>query len=403
MTDATTTESSIFTLTELISAVWKNDVRMDKKTAMDIINGNNASSAIRQERIAVISNHDGTITFTRHNVMPAVSVSHKYVMPYFSDEVRALVKRSLDNRGMANICLTGMAGCGKTEFIYELANEFGVKVYQVNGSDGLTSADFYGTMSVAVDTATKQNYTFFEKGPLYRAFIEGTKLDEHGNQVLDENGEPIVVGKPSFFFLDEFAAMLPELFLGVFNRALEIPRTYGKSRSIEISMDNGKVVKSHPGMVVFLAGNTVGAGNGGRYQMGYTAQGNQMDESTRNRITAFYRFGYNKNAELGLALGKLNDDYEVKRLLNFRDNVRTMFKEEKINSLFTTRSLVAVCEMATILRDIKKENWVAEAIKSVLYNGLPCDDQSAYNEMVRMVYGIDFERKTHDENTHDYL
>ncbi|NCU29876.1 AAA family ATPase, partial [Candidatus Saccharibacteria bacterium] len=396
----TTTET---TIAELINATWKNDVRMDKKTAMGIINGNNASNIIRQERIAIISNSDGTVTFTRNNVVPTVSMSHKYVMPHFADEVRALIKRAINGKGMANICLTGMAGTGKTEFIYELANEFGIKVFQVNGSDGLTSADFYGTMSVAVDTATKQNYTFFEKGPLYRAFIEGTMQDEHGNQILDENGESIVVGKPSFFFLDEFAAMLPELFLGVFNRALEIPRTYGKSRSIEVSMDNGRVVKSHPGMVVFLAGNTVGAGNGGRYQMGYTAQGNQMDESTRNRITAFYRFGYNKNAELSVALGKLNDDYEVNRLLKFRDNVRKMFKEEKINSLFTTRSLVAVCEMATALREINKENWVAEAIKSVLYNGLPCDDQSAYNELVRILYGIDFEKKMLAENEYDYL
>lgn len=128
-----------------------------------------------------------------------------------------------------------------------------------------------------------------------------------------------------------------------------------------------------------------------------------MDESTRNRITAFYRFGYNKNAELSVALGKLNDDYEVNRLLKFRDNVRKMFKEEKINSLFTTRSLVAVCEMATALREINKENWVAEAIKSVLYNGLPCDDQSAYNELVRILYGIDFEKKMLAENEYDYL
>lgn len=293
--------------------------------------------------------------------------------------------------------------CGKTEFVHELAKEFGCKVFQINGSEGLTNADFYGNMSVAVDEKTSQNYTFFEKGALYRAFIEGTKLDADGNQILDANGEPIVVGNPAFFFLDEFAAMLPEVFLGVFNRAMEIPRENGKGRSIEIPMDNGRVVKSHPSMVMFFAGNTVGTGNNGRYQMGFTAQGNKMDESTRNRITAYFHFGYSKSAEESIVTAMLNDDCETEKLLSFRDNVRNLFRNEKVETLFTTRSIVATCNMAKCFRDNGKSNWLADAIRVAVFNGLPETDKPAFNETIRMIWGVDIMAEESRKTDYDYI
>lgn len=293
--------------------------------------------------------------------------------------------------------------CGKTEFVYEIAREFGLKVFQVNGSEGLTMDDFFGTMAVGIDEKTQQNYTYFDKGPLYRAFIEGTKVDENGDQVLDENGDPIVVGKPAVFFLDEFAAMLPEVFLGVFNRAMEIPRQSGRGRSIEVSRDNGRVVKSHPGMVMFLAGNTVGTGNGGRFQMGYTAQGNKMDESTRNRVTGFYRFGYNREAEKSVAVSILNDDYETERLMRFRDHARDMFRNEKVETLFTTRSIVATCEVARNFRRNGESDWMANALCVAVLNGLPETDKPAFNEQIRLIWGVDFMQKESCGNGYDFI
>ena len=287
--------------------------------------------------------------------------------------------------------------------MYEIAREFGLKVFQVNGSEGLNMDDFFGTMAVGIDERTQQNYTYFDKGPLYRAFIEGTKVDENGDQVLDENGDPIVVGKPAVFFLDEFAAMLPEVFLGVFNRAMEIPRQSGKGRSIEVSRDNGRVVKSHPGMVMFLAGNTVGTGNGGRFQMGYTAQGNKMDESTRNRVTGFYKFGYNREAEKSVAVSILNDDYETERLMRFRDHARDMFRNEKVETLFTTRSIVATCEVARNFRRNGESDWMANALCVAVLNGLPETDKPAFNEQIRLIWGVDFMQKESCGNGYDFI
>lgn len=399
--NANANNGAAMTLDELVRKVWKGDVVLDDNDAVKYIDDANGKR-LMEEGIVVV--RDGSvITFTRHNPIVRNVVSHKYRMPDFADQVRGLVRQSIDGDGMVNILCTGGMGTGKTEFVYEIAREFGLKVFQVNGSEGLTMDDFFGTMAVGIDEKTQQNYTYFDKGPLYRAFIEGTKVDENGDQVLDENGDPIVVGKPAVFFLDEFAAMLPEVFLGVFNRAMEIPRQSGKGRSIEVSRDNGRVVKSHPGMVMFLAGNTVGTGNGGRFQMGYTAQGNKMDESTRNRVTGFYRFGYNREAEKSVAVSILNDDYETERLMRFRDHARDMFRNEKVETLFTTRSIVATCEVARNFRRNGESDWMANALCVAVLNGLPETDKPAFNEQIRLIWGVDFMQKESCGNGYDFI
>ena len=399
--DVENVKDVVLTLDELVKKVWKGDVILDKGDATQYISDEN-SNRLMEEGIVVVRD-GGRITFTRHNPVIKNVVSHKYRMPDFAGQVRNLVRQSIDGDGMVNLICTGGMGAGKTEFVYEIAREFGLKVFQVNGSEGLNMDDFFGTMAVGIDERTQQNYTYFDKGPLYRAFIEGTKVDGDGNQVLDDNGDPIVVGKPAVFFLDEFAAMLPEVFLGVFNRAMEIPRQNGKGRSIEIPRDNGRVVKSHPGMVMFLAGNTVGTGNGGRFQMGYTAQGNKMDESTRNRVTGFYKFGYNKEAEKSIALSMLNDDYEAERLMRFRDNARNMFRNEKVETLFTTRSIVATCEVARNFRKNGERDWMANAICVAVLNGLPETDKVAFNEQIRLIWGVDFMQQESNSNTYDFI
>ena len=399
--NANANNGAAMTLDELVRKVWKGDVVLDDSDAVKYIDDANGKR-LMEEGIVVV--RDGSaITFTRHNPIVRNVVSHKYRMPDFADQVRGLVRQSIDGDGMVNILCTGGMGTGKTEFVYEIAREFGLKVFQVNGSEGLTMDDFFGTMAVGIDERTQQNYTYFDKGPLYRAFIEGTKVDENGDQVLDENGDPIVVGKPAVFFLDEFAAMLPEVFLGVFNRAMEIPRQSGKGRSIEVSRDNGRVVKSHPGMVMFLAGNTVGTGNGGRFQMGYTAQGNKMDESTRNRVTGFDRFGYNREAEKSVAVSILNDDYETERLMRFRDHARDMFRNEKVGTLVTTRSIGATCEVARNFRRNGESDWMANALCVAVLNGLPETDKPAFNEQIRLIWGVDFMQKESCGNGYDFI
>ena len=394
----------IKTIDDLVIAAWKKgDPTIVVDGSLGVRFTKLEDERLKKERIRYEILKDGKYAFTRKRIsVKEAPMTHKYIMPSFSNEVECLIDRALARDGMANILLSGPMGTGKTEFVYELARRKQIRVYQVNGSEGLTSQDFFGAMSVGIDPKSQQNFTYFEKGPLYRAFIEGTKLDEEGHQVLDEKGEPIVIGNPAFFFLDEFAAMLPEVFLGVFNRALEIPRTHGKGRSIEISLDNGRIVKSHPGLVIFLAGNTVGAGNSGRYQMGYTAQGNKMDESTRNRITGVYQFGYSKKAEESIALGLLNDDRQVANLLKFRDEMRTHFRNDEVETIVSTRSIVSVCELANTFRSRGLRQWMEKALKGAIYSGLPEQDKTLFNEKIRTIWGVDADFMSQETSNMEY-
>ncbi len=388
---------------DLIKDVWQGDVLVtDKSVAEAYANDERLVS----EGIMAFDQGGEGVLFSRSNAhaVKVEAAGHKYIMPPFADEVKSLLEDAIQGIRGRNILLNGPAGTGKTEFVYEISREMGFsKVYQVNGSDGLVAADFLGNVGVEVDKSTGQNYTKFEKGPLYRAFIEGTQLDADGNQVLDGNGRPVVTGKPAVFFLDEFAAMLPEVFLGVFNRVLELPREKGIGRSMEVPGDGGRVVKSHPGMVVFLAGNTVGSGNGGKYQMGYTAQSNRMDESTLNRISAAFRFGYSAKAEKSIAMGILQDEYEADRVLSFCKQARNLYRNEKVEKLFTARTLVQLCNTGVAYRNSGLQDWMALAIRDVVMNTLPEQDKAAFNEIVRMTYNVDLERQAAADAEYDYL
>jgi len=381
---------------DIINQVWKDgSAIIDNPGALDEL-------ALLKEGIVRTDLGNGKIAFTRLKKLeqaPKKEEGHKYQMPSFAPVAIALLKGGIEGRRSVNICLTGPAGTGKTEFVYEAAREAGFsKVFQINGHIDLHADDFYGKQTVTIDEKSGQNHIVFDKGVLYRAFIEGTEVDADGNQVLyDANGnvttgndgQPRVVGKPGLLFLDEFAAVLPEVLLAVMNRTMEIKRDPKDCRSIEISKDGGRIVKAHPGFAIVLAGNTVGTGNNGVNQMGFTAQGNKMDESTLSRITAFFKFGYNKVAERAIAEKYLGDDMDVDKLLQLRDKLRNLARQGTCQRVFSTRHLVQICDCANNLRNTCKD-YIKQAIRFSVFDGLDDDDKQCWNEAIRFVYGWDY-------------
>ena len=383
---------------KIVREAWNGKVEIQKKDV------SKSDMKAQEERFIseglVVEETDNSYLVYRFEEQKANTntfVGHKYEMPDFADEVDCLMQQALKGKSH-NTMLSGPAGCGKSEFVREICkrNGFG-KVFQVNGRDDMDSSDFFGEKTVVVDPLSKQNFIQFKKGPLYQAFIEGTEVDEKGDQILyneagqrvyDESGNPRVVGKPGVFFLDEFAALIPSVFLSVFNRAMEIPRQMGASRCIEISADGGKVVKSHPAFVMFLAGNTVGKGTESDSQMGYTAQNNQMDDSTLDRITAFYKFGYNLEAEKNIAASKLNDDKLVYDLCRFRSEIRKQWVNGNVETLLSTRALVQICDLAATFRGIKKD-FMPLAIYRCVFSGLRERECPAWNETIRMIFNVD--------------
>lgn len=103
------------TVDELVLAVWQGDVTMPKGDAKRLVAEAKKvkfdEDSLVMNRIMVIDNGDGTMTFTRNNQKPESKVSHRYIMPSFTDDVHALVKQALDGEGMCNIAMSGSAGC----------------------------------------------------------------------------------------------------------------------------------------------------------------------------------------------------------------------------------------------------------------------------------------------------
>lgn len=377
---------------EIVKEAWDKEVSYAKSEVENILD----EPVTLARKGILFREEDDKVIFGRYNIFKRPckkELGHQYLMPEFSDEVIALLRCSVQRSAKSvNILLEGARGTGKSEFAHEIAKRAGfAKCIQVNGREDMDSSDFLGDKTVVIDPVSKQNKIVFNKGPLYKAFIEGTECDEEGNQILyndkgervyDWTGNPKVIGKPALFFLDEFAAVLPSVFLAVFNRAMEIPRNGGECRSIEISADGGRVVKSHPGFAMFLAGNTVGKGTESESQMGYTAQNNLMDDSTLDRITATYHFGYNIEAEDNIIISKLKDDFMADKLMNFRNEIRKQWKEGKVETLLSTRAIVSICDLAALFKGVKKD-YVPLAIYRSVFSGLRDREKSGWNEVIR--------------------
>ena len=391
----------------VVSEAWNKEVTFNAKDVKEILKREKELLA----KGILFRKESNKVTFGRYDVFKKKikeDCGHEYVMPDFTDEIMSLMKCVENNKYRSqNILLTGMAGCGKSEFVHEMARRFGLKCVQVNGREDMDSSDFLGDKTVVIDKVSNQNKIVFNKGPLYRAFIEGTELDEEGNQILyndkgervfDWTGKPKVIGKPAVFFLDEFATILPSVFLAVFNRAMEIPRNYGENRSIEITADGGRIVKAHPGFMMFLAGNTVGKGTEEERQMGYTAQNNQMDDSTLDRITATYHVGYNLLAEKKIVFQKLKDEKLVEKVLSFVSEIRKQWKEGRVETLLTTRTLVQICEQACLYEDFAKENSVPLAIFRSVFASLREREKAGWNETIRYKFGVNVQQEFENKN-----
>ncbi len=335
---------------------------------------------------------DGRVGFKKSKQSNLIRRDRGYHLPGFHREVECLLScgRDWGRYRSVNLLFTGPHGAGKTEFVDEIAERCGfARVYHVNGREDMGSGDFLGEQSIRIDQKTLRNRMVFRRGPLFKAFIEGTALDADGDQILDDDGAPVVTGAPGLFFLDEFAALPPGVFLSVFNRVMEIPRNPGRSRVMEISADGGRTVKSHPGFAMILAGNTVGKGVERESMTGYTAQNNIMDDSTLSRITAVYDFSFSPDAEQEIIASALQDERLMERFQRFVSDARSLYDQGKISTLITTRSVVNVMDLYERFYPLHERKALHVALKRALLAGIREYEAQAWKEMCRSYFAFE--------------
>lgn len=324
-----------------------------------------------------------------------------YIKPPFFDRMLLNFKcaTEYEKTPSSNVLFYGMHGTGKTSCVNEIVEQAGFsRVFHQNGTDDMSTASFLGSHTLLVDETSLQSYVAFCKGPLYQAFIEGTEVDDDGNQILyndkgevtiKPNGKPKIIGPPALYFLDEFAVIDPRIFLSVFNRAMEIPDNPNQSRTIEIAEDGGRVVKSHPGFALILSGNLLGKGIENISQSGYTAQNNQHDDSTLNRINAVFEFGYNLVAEKKIMSTLTQDDDLTTKLIEFTKKIRKEWSLATVDTLFSTRNIVSLCKQYKIYSDAMQNNPMGLAFKDTIFTGLRDKETLAWNNSINLIFNVD--------------
>lgn len=321
-------------------------------------------------------------------------VFQQYVLPGFYPKLLLNFQCARDwkTRRSRNVMFYGQKGTGKTTCSEHLVEDAGFgRLFHQNGTAEMGVDDFLGVRTISIDEKTGQNHVTFKKGALYEAMIYGTELDADGNQVLVD-GQPVVIGPPALYFLDEYQAVDPRTFLSVFNRAMEVPGRPGEGRSLEIPQDGGRSVKSHPGFAMILGGNLLGKGIEDDSQAGYTAQNNQHDDSTLDRIDAVYEFGYSLKAEKGYILRAVQDDSMAEKVIGFIHNMREQWEKGIVDTLLSTRSIISFCEQMRTYRDAGYPDWMLQSFCDSIYGFLRFRERNAWDKSFEIVFGESPER-----------
>jgi len=288
---------------------------------------------------------------------------HVYEPPHFHKRIVDLLVDAVPH----NIMLVGPSGCGKTEEAHLLAEQLGRKLHQINCQREMEKAAFAGDRTVLVDEKTSQNFVKFIQGPLVESMVEG----------LNEDGEE--VGEPGILFIDEFAALPAELGIGL-NRVLETRHTV---RRYVLDIDGGREIRSHSGWRVILAANTVGRGLNNQWDIGYTAQGDALDVSTLNRVTAVFKMGYNRKAEESILRQKIIDERAIDMMLKLRSAFRDAMRQGELTTPFSTRDIVHIADLYRIWHSLP------ESLFYGFMSGLGAEECNSCNELAIAEMGVD--------------
>ena len=225
--------------------------------------------------------------------------------------------------------------CGKSMLVKHLGEKLCRKVYKIPCRGDMDSTPFCGQRTVKMDKDGNK-VVMDVAGIVELAMKEG----------LDDQGNPI--GEPAILFIDEAPSCPAHIMIGL-NSFFESDDPVRK-----LHLEDGRTIKSHPGLRIILAGNTNGRGAQTMQQAMYAAQTNQLDMSLLNRVGVFFTMGYSRKVEKKILDDLIDDPPVVKKIEDFRNAYRQACVEEKASSPLSTKRLIDIANSYRVFKDLGK-------------------------------------------------
>lgn len=293
---------------------------------------------------------------------PNIPFSNYYPPPVIEDIISVLKSDKT-----VNLWLYGPTQSGKTTAVRYIGYKLGRKIEPINCRGDMDSHHFFGHNTIV------NGNIVFQKGAVERSMTEG--LDDKGN----------VIGEPGILFIDEAAAMPSEIGIGL-NNTLE---TGNNVRTLTLPEDGNRVVKSHPGWRVMLAGNNNGTGASSMASQMYSAQQCSLDASQIQRISMTVRFGYDRRAEERIVRIGCNDDNEIVTLfLQYKQGIRDALKRGELITPFSTKRVIDIFDLYNVFVSqlsakslSTKKLSLGKAIYYAAYEMLTEEEKKKYDEL----------------------
>lgn len=234
-----------------------------------------------------------------HPDVPEINPTFRFYAPILADGLDSINENDIP-------WLYGDSGCGKSEFVEQLAARLGYPFYRLNMDSHLSRGDLVGLNRLVRG----------EDGSTEMRFVEGLV--------------PRALKTPSILLIDEMDLGDPEI-MPVLQPVLE-------GKGIRLLEDGGRYVRPHPLMRIFATGNTIGLGS---EDMTYLNV-HEQSAATRDRIGRYIQMLYlPEDMETQVVLESIPhaDKNFVEQIVKFANRMREARRLNQISQVISTRAV----------------------------------------------------------------
>lgn len=313
---------------------------VEMKPVSDVFKGVDANEKLFNFKVPYIT------WDSAHPGVPEIDTAYNMGLADLLTMLYAVVERRTVN-------LVGPHGCGKTEFVAQVAARlrFPLSVLPMDGQ--LSRSEMIGRERIRA--TAHGNETYFSPGLLARALLE-----------------------PGFILLDEVDRGVSDVQYACHSIYLQ--------QGLKILEDGGRTIPMHDHNRVFATANTKGRGSAD----GMYLATEDMSEATRDRFPIWIEMDYQDAEEDATVLRAKVPDLAAstaKLIADVAESIREDFNQQKLSQTCSMRQQLDVARMATFLTklerdDAKRDRLIGMAFNRVILGRASPEDKGAIATLI---------------------